>query len=126
MQPVQADDLAAAIAQILRQSQKPYPVVRTGPPARLLLRRAIANLARIAGMRPVLMRMPFLLWDVFGRSCRNAATAAAHAQLGRTYENRYHGLQKPAKVYGIGNPPRLLEDEVEAILNQSKQKALLP
>jgi len=32
LQPVYADDVAAAIAQILRQSQKPYPVYELAGP----------------------------------------------------------------------------------------------
>src|SRR5262249_5393030 len=33
-----------------------------------------------------------------GRCCRDAAAAANHPQSSRTYEDRHHGLQKPARV----------------------------
>jgi uncharacterized protein YbjT (DUF2867 family) len=63
LQPVYADDGAAAIAQILRQSQKPYPVYELAGPRVYSYEELLRNIARIAGMRPLLMRMPFGVWD---------------------------------------------------------------
>ena len=65
LQPVYADDVAAAIAQLLRQSKKPYSHLRTGRPARLFIRGAVADHCPYRRSRPVLMRTPFALWDAF-------------------------------------------------------------
>jgi uncharacterized protein YbjT (DUF2867 family) len=63
LQPVHADDVAAAIAQILRQSQKPYPVYELAGPRVYSYEELLRTIARIEGLRPALMRMPFALWD---------------------------------------------------------------
>jgi uncharacterized protein YbjT (DUF2867 family) len=63
LQPVYADDVAAAIAQILRQSQKPYPVYELAGPRVYSYEEMWRAIACIAGLRPVLMRMPFAVWD---------------------------------------------------------------
>src|SRR5262249_60441158 len=66
LQPVYADDVAAAIARILRQNQKPYPVYQLAGPRLYPFEELLRTIARIAGLRPVLMRTPFALWDVLG------------------------------------------------------------
>ena len=63
LQPVYADDVAAAIAQVLRQSQKPYPLYELAGPRVYSYEELLRTIARIAGLRPVLVRMPFALWD---------------------------------------------------------------
>ena len=63
LQPVHVDDVAAAIAQILRQEKKPYPVYELAGPRVYSYEELLRTIARIAGLRPVLMRMPFALWD---------------------------------------------------------------
>jgi len=50
LQPVYADDVAAAIAQILRQSQKPYPVYELAGPRVYSYEELLRTIARIAGM----------------------------------------------------------------------------
>jgi uncharacterized protein YbjT (DUF2867 family) len=62
LQPVYVDDVAAAIAQILRQSQKPYPVYELAGPRVYAYEELLRTIARIAGLRPVFMRMPFAFW----------------------------------------------------------------
>src|SRR5262249_724484 len=62
LQPVHADDVAAAVAWILRQSQKPYPVYELAGPRVYSYEELLRTIARIAGLRPVLMRMPFAVW----------------------------------------------------------------
>ena len=57
-EPVYVDDVAAAIAQILRQSPNPYPVYELAGPRIYLYEELLRTIARIAGLRPVLMRMP--------------------------------------------------------------------
>ena len=63
LQPVYVDDVAAAIAQILRQSQKPYPVYELAGPRIYSYEELLRTISRIAGLRPVLMRMPFAFWN---------------------------------------------------------------
>src|SRR5215475_3870181 len=63
LQPVHADDVAAAIAKILRQSQKPYALYELAGPRVYSYEELLRTIARIAGLRAVLMRMPFALWD---------------------------------------------------------------
>src|SRR6202040_3051024 len=63
LQPVHADDVAAAIAQILRQSQEPYPVYELAGPRVYSYEELLRTIARIVGLRPALARMPFALWD---------------------------------------------------------------
>ena len=63
LQPVYVDDVAAAIAQILRQNQKPYPIYELAGPRVYSYEELLRTIARIAGLRPVLMRMPFAFWN---------------------------------------------------------------
>src|SRR5262249_24742323 len=56
LQPAHVDDVAAAIAQILRQSQKPYPVYELAGPRIYSYEELLRTIAHIAGLRPVLTR----------------------------------------------------------------------
>src|SRR5260370_14174034 len=56
LQPVHADNVAAAIAQILRRSQKPYPVYELARPRIYSYEELLRTLARIAPLRPVCIR----------------------------------------------------------------------
>src|SRR6267154_603923 len=62
LQPVHADNVAGAIAKILRQSQKPYPVYELAGPRIYSSEELLRAIGRIARLRPVLMRIPFALW----------------------------------------------------------------
>jgi uncharacterized protein YbjT (DUF2867 family) len=48
--------VATAIAQILRQNQNPYPVYELAGPRIYSYEGLLRTIARIAGLRPVLMR----------------------------------------------------------------------
>ncbi|MGH7247038.1 MAG: complex I NDUFA9 subunit family protein, partial [Pseudomonadota bacterium] len=63
LQPVYADDVAAAIAQILRQSKKPYPVFELAGPRVYSYEELLRTIARTAGLRRLLIRTPFVFWD---------------------------------------------------------------
>jgi uncharacterized protein YbjT (DUF2867 family) len=63
LQPAYVDDVAAAIAQILLQNQNPYPVYELAGPRIYSYEELLRTIARIAGLRPVLMRMPFAFWN---------------------------------------------------------------
>jgi uncharacterized protein YbjT (DUF2867 family) len=49
LQPVHVDDVAAAIAQILRQSQKPYPIYELAGPRVYSYEELVRTIARIGG-----------------------------------------------------------------------------
>jgi uncharacterized protein YbjT (DUF2867 family) len=71
LQPVHADDVAAVIAQILRQKKKPYPVYELAGPRVYSYEELLRTIARVAGLRPFLMRMPFALWDALAGLAEN-------------------------------------------------------
>jgi uncharacterized protein YbjT (DUF2867 family) len=62
LQPVYADDVAAAITEVVRQSKKPYPIYELAGPRVYSYEELLRTIARSAGLRPVLMRMPFAFW----------------------------------------------------------------
>src|ERR1700731_2836622 len=120
VQPAYADDVAAAITQILRQSKKPYPIYELAGPRVYSYEELLRTIARTAGLRPVLMRMPFALWDALA----GVAEILPHPPLTRnqvelmqidtTASDNLPGF----RVLGIS--PRSLEEELEAMLKQSK------
>jgi uncharacterized protein YbjT (DUF2867 family) len=120
LQPACADDVAAAIAQVLRQSNKPYPMYELAGPRVYSYEELLRTIARIAGLRPVLVRMPFALWDAFA----GVAEILPHPPLTR---NQVELMQIDTTASGnlpgfrvLGISPRLLEEEFEAMLKQSK------
>ena len=120
LQPVYVDDVAAAIAQVLRQTQRPYPIYELAGPRVYSYEELLRTIARTAGLRPVLMRMPFALWDALA----GVAEILPHPPLTRnqvelmqidtTASDNLPGF----RVLGIS--PRSLEEELEAMLKQSK------
>jgi uncharacterized protein YbjT (DUF2867 family) len=122
LQPVYADDVAAAIAQILRQSQKPHPVYELAGPRVYSYEELLRAVGRIAGMRPVLMRMPFALWEALaGLAERLPQPPLTRNQvelmrIDTTASENLPGFRT------LGISPRSLEDELKAILTQSKSR----
>jgi uncharacterized protein YbjT (DUF2867 family) len=120
LQPVHADDVAAAIAQILWQSHKPYPVYELAGPRVYSYEELLRTIAHIAGLRPVLMRTPFALWNaVAGLAERLPQPPLTRnqvelMQIDTTASENLPGLRP------IGISPRSLEDELGTILRQSK------
>ena len=120
LQPAYADDVAAAITQVLRQSKKPYPIYELAGPRVYSYEELLRTIARTAGLRPVLMRTPFALWGVLA----GVAETLPHPPLTRnqvelmqidtTASDNLPGF----RVLGIS--PRSLEEELEAMLKQSK------
>jgi uncharacterized protein YbjT (DUF2867 family) len=117
---VHADDVAAAIAQILRQSHKPFPVYELGGPRVYSYEELLRTIARIAGLRPVLMRMPFTLWDAFAGLAERlpqpplTRNQVELMQIDTTATENLPGFRS------LGISPRSLEDELEAILGRNK------
>ncbi len=118
LQPVYVDDVAAAIAQILRQSQKPYPVYELAGPRVYSYEELLGTIARIAGMRPVLMRMRFSFWNALAVVAEMlprpplSRNQVELMQIDTTPSERLPGFR------ALGISPRSLEDELEALLRQ--------
>ena len=120
LQPAYADDVAAAITQVLRQSKKPSPIYELAGPRVYSYEELLRTIARAAGLRPVLMRMPFALWDALA----GAAAILPHPPLTR---NQVELMQIDTTAsdnlpgfHVLGISPRSLEEELEAMLKQSK------
>ena len=126
LQPVYVDDVAAAIAQILRQSQKPYPVYELAGPRIYSYEELLRTIARIAGLRPVLMRVPFAFWHPLAGLAEMlpqpplTRNQVELMQIDTTASERLPGFR------ALGISPRSLEDELEAILRQNKPRVLSP
>jgi uncharacterized protein YbjT (DUF2867 family) len=110
----------------LQQSQKPYPVYELAGPRVYSYEELLRTIARIAGLRPVLMRMPFALWD---------ALAGLAERLPQPPFTRNQVELMQIDTTASGNLPgfrtleisaRSLEDELEAILRQGKPSVSLP
>jgi uncharacterized protein YbjT (DUF2867 family) len=124
LQPVCGDDVAVAIAQILRQTQKPYSVYELAGPRVYSYEELLRTTARIAGLHPVLMHMPFSFWNALARVAeilpqppltRNQVELM---QIDTTASERLPGFR------ALGISPRSLEDELEAMLRPNKQEVL--
>ena len=120
LQPAYADDVAAAIAQIVRQSKKPSPIYELAGPRVYSYEELLRTIARSAGLRPVLVRMPFAFWN---------ATAGLAEMLPQPplTRNQVELMQidttaaenRPGfRVLAIA--PRSLEEELEAMLERGK------
>ena len=126
LQPAYVDDVAAAIVQILRQNQNPYRVYELAGPRIYSYEELLRTIARIAGLRPVLMRMPFAFW--------NALAGVAEMLPQPPLTRNQVELMKIDTTASESRPgfralrisSRSLEDELEAILRQNKPRVLLP
>jgi uncharacterized protein YbjT (DUF2867 family) len=122
LQPAYADDVAAAIAQIAG-SQKPCPVYELAGPRVYSYEELLRTIARTAGLRPVLVRMPFALWDALAGLAEMlpqpplTRNQVELMQIDTTASENLPGFR------ALGISPRSLEDELDAILRQSKSRA---
>jgi uncharacterized protein YbjT (DUF2867 family) len=126
LQPVYADDVAEAITQVLRQSKKPFPIYELAGPRVYSYEQVVRTIARNAGLRPMLMRTPFGLWDAVA----GLAEILPHPPLTR---NQVELMQIDTTASGnlpgfreFGISPRSLEEELEAMLKQSNKETQLP
>jgi uncharacterized protein YbjT (DUF2867 family) len=126
LQPVYVDDVAAAIAQILRQSQNPYPVYELAGPRIYSYEELLRIIARIAGLRPALMRMPFAFWNVLA----GVAEMLPQPPLTRNQVELMRidtaASESLPGFRALRISPRSLEDELEAILRQNRPRVLSP
>jgi uncharacterized protein YbjT (DUF2867 family) len=115
LQPVYADDVAAAIAKVLQQSERPY----VAGPRVYSYEELLRTIARIAGLRPVLMHTPFAFWlGVAGIAEMLPQPPLTRNQV-ETYADQHHHLRLPG-FRALGISPRSLEDELETILSQNR------
>jgi uncharacterized protein YbjT (DUF2867 family) len=119
LQPVYADDVAAAVAQILSQRQKPYPIYELAGPRIYSYEELLRTVARIAGLRTVLVRSPFALWDALA----GVAEMLPRSPLTR---NQIELMRIDTTATGslpgfsaLWISPRSLEVEVETILGKN-------
>src|SRR5262245_239875 len=128
LQPVYADDVAAAIAQVLRQSQKPYPIYELAGPRVYSYEELLRTIARFAGLRPLLMRMPFAFWGaVAGLAEVLPQPPLTRSQVELMEIDTTASENRPG-FRALGISPRSLEEELEAMLKHSKtqtQKTLI-
>jgi uncharacterized protein YbjT (DUF2867 family) len=126
LQPVYADDVAAAMTQVLRQSKKPYPIYELAGPRVYSYEELVRTIARSAGLRPVLMRTPFAFWDAVAGLAEILArppltrNQVELMQIDTTASDNLPGFRE------LGISPRSLEDELEAMLRQSNEESQLP
>jgi uncharacterized protein YbjT (DUF2867 family) len=118
LQPVYVEDVAAAIVQVLRLSETLNRIYELAGPRVYSYTELLQTIAREAGLRPILMRIPFAAWyalasfaEVLPRPplTRNQVELM---QVDTTASNR-PGFRE------LGISPRSLEEELQAMLKQS-------
>src|SRR6516165_1887858 len=125
LQPVYVDDVAAGIAQILRLDQKPYPVYELAGPRIYSYEDLLRTISRIAGLRPLLMRMPFAFWNALAGVAEMLSQPPLTRNQGDLMQIDTTASETLPGFRTLGISPRSLEDELGAILRQNKQGVLL-
>src|SRR6516162_1583179 len=119
LQPVFVGDIGAAIAQILRQAQRPYPLYELAGPRVYSYDELLRTIARTAGLRPVLVRMPFAFWDAVA----GLAKLLPHPPLTRSQVELMQidstASDGRAGFGQLGISPRSLEEELKAMLTHT-------
>jgi len=109
----------------LRQSQKPYPIYELAGPRIYSYEELLRTVARIAGLRPVLMRMPFTFWNAMA----SVAEMLPQPPLTRNQVELMKIDTTASKSLpgfrALGISPRSLEDELETTLRPNKPRVLL-
>jgi uncharacterized protein YbjT (DUF2867 family) len=129
LQPAYADDVAVAIAEVVRQSKKPYPIYELAGPRVYSYEELLQTIARSAGLRPVLMRMPFAFWHaVAGLAEILPQPPVTRNQVELMQIDTVASENRPG-LRALGISPRSLEEELEAMLKHGKtqtQRTLTP
>jgi uncharacterized protein YbjT (DUF2867 family) len=124
LQPVYVDDVATAIAQILRQSQKPYAVYELAGPRIYSYEELLRTIARVAELRPVLMRMPFAFWNALAGVAEMLPGVPLTRNQVELMQIDTTASQSLPGFRTLGISPRSLEDELGAMLRQNKRRVL--
>jgi len=125
LQPVYVNDVAAAIAQILRQDQKPYLIYELAGPRVYSYEELLRTIARIAGLRPVLMRMPFAFWNALAGVAEMLPQPPVTRNQVELMKIDTTASKSLPGFRALGISPRSLEDELEAIVRPNKPRVLL-
>jgi uncharacterized protein YbjT (DUF2867 family) len=122
LQPVYVDDVAAAIAQILRQAQRPYPIYELAGRRVYSYEELLRTIARTAGLRPVLVRIPFAFWDaVAGLAELLPRPPLTRNQVELMQIDTTASDSRPG--FGqLGISPRSLEEELKAMFKQTNEE----
>jgi uncharacterized protein YbjT (DUF2867 family) len=122
LQPVYVDDVAAAVVLVLRQAQRPFPVYELAGPRVYSYEELLRTIARTAGLRSVLVRIPFAFWAAVA----GLAETLPHPLLTR---NQVELMQIDTTAsagrpgFGIlGISPRPLEEELKAMLKHTNEE----
>ena len=118
LQPAHADDVAAAIAQVLRQSEMPHPLYELAGPRAYSYAELLRTIAREVGLQPVLIPIPFALWHALA----GLAEILPHPPLTRNQVALMQVNTTASDRPGfreLGISPRSLEEELKAMLKQS-------
>jgi uncharacterized protein YbjT (DUF2867 family) len=116
LQPVYVGDVAAAIAEVLRQTQRPHPIYELAGPRVYSYGELLRSIARTAGLQPMLVRIPFAFWHAVA----GFAEILPHPPLTRNQVELMRidttaADNRPG--FGLlGISPRSLEEELKAIL----------
>ena len=94
LQPAYAGDVAAAITQVVRQSKKPYPIYELAGPRVYSYQELVRTIASTAGLRPVLMRVPFAFWGALA----GLAEFLPHPPLTRNQVELIRSTLRPPKI----------------------------
>jgi uncharacterized protein YbjT (DUF2867 family) len=122
LQPVYADDVAAAIAQVLRQAPRPHPVYELAGPRVYSYEELLRTIARSAGLRPVLVRIPFAFWGAAAGLAEMlprpplTRNQVELMQIDTTASDNRPGFRQ------LGISPRSLEEELRAMLARTKEE----
>jgi nucleoside-diphosphate-sugar epimerase len=120
LQPAYADDVAAAIAEVVRQSKKPYPIYELAGPRVYSYKELLRTIARSAGLRPVLMRMPFAFWNaVAGLAEILPQPPLTRNQVELMQIDTTASENRPG-FRALGISPRSLEEELQAMLKHKQ------
>jgi uncharacterized protein YbjT (DUF2867 family) len=118
---VYVDDVAAAIAQVLGQAQRPYPIYELAGPRVYSYEEMVRTIAHTVGLRPRLVRIPFAFWDaVAGLAEILPQSPVTRNQVELMQIDTTASDSRPGfRVLGIS--PRSLEEELKAMLNHENR-----
>jgi uncharacterized protein YbjT (DUF2867 family) len=123
LQPVYAEDVAEAIVHVVRLSETPHPIYELAGPRVYTYTELLQTIAREAGLRPVMIRVPFVAWHVLA----SLAEILPRPPLTRNQVELMQVDTTASDQPGfrdLGISPRSLEDELRAILKPSPRLAL--
>jgi uncharacterized protein YbjT (DUF2867 family) len=120
LQPAYADDVAAAIAEVVRQSKRPYPIYELAGPRVYSYEELLRTIAHSAGLRPLLIRIPFAFWDAIAGLAEILPRSPLTRNQVELMQIDTTASENRPGFGALGISPRSLEQELEAMLKHSK------